>query len=128
MTNSELQIYRLQLLALQNRLNTDVSDLVVKGWWRSSRGGQDPWFTFCFNDDRLMRRFHLVGVPAGQRVSVIKVDPSTGERLGLLATGTLARWRGGPGQADHREGWGCVHRRAGGLIHADDEDVCHPAL
>ena len=27
MTNSELQIYRLQLLALQNRLNTDVSDL-----------------------------------------------------------------------------------------------------
>ena len=27
MTNSELQIYRLQLLALQNRLNIDVSDL-----------------------------------------------------------------------------------------------------
>jgi hypothetical protein len=31
MTNSELQIYRLQLLTLQNRLNTDVSDSVVKG-------------------------------------------------------------------------------------------------
>src|ERR1700730_12277066 len=27
MTNSELQIYRRQLLALRNRLNTDVSDL-----------------------------------------------------------------------------------------------------
>ena len=27
MTNSELQIYRRQLLALQSRLNTDVSDL-----------------------------------------------------------------------------------------------------
>ena len=27
MTNSQHQVYRLQLLALQNRLNTDVSDL-----------------------------------------------------------------------------------------------------
>jgi hypothetical protein len=89
MTNSELQTYRLQLLALQNRINTDVSDSVVKGWWRSSRSVQDPWFTFRFDDDRLIRRFYVEGVPAGQLVSVFKVDPITGEWLGLLATGTV---------------------------------------
>jgi hypothetical protein len=57
----------------------------------SSRGGQDPWFTFRFDDDRLIRRFNLEGVPAGQLVSVFKVDPITGEWLGLLATGTVGQ-------------------------------------
>jgi hypothetical protein len=61
----------------------------VKGWWRSSRGGQDPWFTFRFAEDRIIRRFHLEGVPAGQRVSVFKIDPATGEKLGVLATATV---------------------------------------
>ena len=42
MTNSELQVYRQQLLTLHNRLDADESDLVVKGWWRSSRGEQAP--------------------------------------------------------------------------------------
>ena len=75
---------------------------------------EDPWFTFRFADDRIIPRFHLEGVEAGRRVSVFKIDPGTGERLGLLATATVGE--GGwvePGRADHREGRGCVHRRAG---------------
>jgi hypothetical protein len=50
---------------------------------------QDPWFTFRFADDRLIPRFHLEGVEVGRQVSVFKVDPGTGERLGLLATGIV---------------------------------------
>ena len=50
---------------------------------------QDPCFTFRFADDRLIPRFHLEGVEAGRRVSVFKIDPGTGERLGLLATATV---------------------------------------
>ncbi len=49
----------------------------------------DPHFTFRFADDRLIPRFHLVGVEAGRRVLVFKIDPDTGERLGLLATATV---------------------------------------
>ena len=40
-------------------------------------------------DDRILPRLHLEGVEAGQRVSVFKIDPGTGERLGLLATATV---------------------------------------
>ena len=47
---------------------------------------EDPWFTFRFADDRIIPRFHLEGVEVGRRVSVFKIDPATGERLGLLAT------------------------------------------
>ncbi len=47
---------------------------------------REPHFTFHFATDRLIPRFHLEGVPAGQRVGVFKIDPSTGERLGVLAT------------------------------------------
>ena len=47
---------------------------------------KDPWFTFRFADDRIIPRFHLEGVPPGSQVSVIKIDPESGERLGLLAT------------------------------------------
>jgi hypothetical protein len=47
-----------------------------------------PHFTFRFTDDRIISRFHLEGVEAGRRVSVYKIDPGTGERLGLLATAT----------------------------------------
>ena len=49
----------------------------------------DPHFTFRFADDRIIPRFHLEGIKAGRHVSVIKIDPSTGERLGLLATATV---------------------------------------
>jgi hypothetical protein len=50
---------------------------------------EDPHFTFRFADDRIIPRFHLEGVGAGRRVSVFKIDPGTGERLGLLATATV---------------------------------------
>ena len=50
---------------------------------------QDPHFTFRFADDRIIPRFHLEGVEAGQPVSVFRIDPGTGERLGMLATATV---------------------------------------
>ena len=49
---------------------------------------EDPHFTFRFADDRIIPRFHLEGVEAGQPVSVFRIDPGTGERLGMLTTAT----------------------------------------
>lgn len=49
----------------------------------------DPCFTFRFADDRIIPRFHLEGVEAGRRVSVIKIDPETGKRQKVLATATV---------------------------------------
>jgi hypothetical protein len=49
----------------------------------------DACFTFHFADDRTIPRFHLAGVAVGRRVSVVRINPSTGERLGLLATATV---------------------------------------
>ncbi|HWG43102.1 MAG TPA: hypothetical protein VN688_09975 [Gemmataceae bacterium] len=49
----------------------------------------EPHFTFRFTDDRIIPRFHLEGIKAGCRVSVFKMDPGSGERLGLLATATV---------------------------------------
>ena len=45
---------------------------------------EDPHFTFRFDDDRIIPRFHLEGVEAGRRVAVIKIDPATSEPLDLL--------------------------------------------
>ena len=50
---------------------------------------RESHFTFRFADDRIIPRFHLEGVEAGRRVSVFKLDPATGERLGLIATATV---------------------------------------
>jgi hypothetical protein len=50
---------------------------------------EDPHFTFRFADDRIIPRFHLEGDEAGQQVSVFRIDPGPGERLGLLATATV---------------------------------------
>jgi hypothetical protein len=50
---------------------------------------RDPHFTFRFAEARIIPRFHLEGVEAGRRVSVFKVDPGTGERLGLMATAAV---------------------------------------
>ena len=50
---------------------------------------EDPQFTFRFADDRIIPRFHLEGVGVGRRVLVFKIDPGTGERLGLLATAAV---------------------------------------
>lgn len=49
----------------------------------------DPHFTFRFADQRLIPRFHLEGIEAGRRISVFKLGPATGERLGLIATATV---------------------------------------
>jgi len=50
---------------------------------------QDPYFTFCFADDRLIQRFHLEGLEAGRQVSVFKIDTATQDQLGLLAMATV---------------------------------------
>jgi hypothetical protein len=50
---------------------------------------EEPWFTFRFAEARIVPRFHLEGVQAGRRVTVYKIDPETGERLGLLARATV---------------------------------------
>src|SRR5262249_8303006 len=60
---------------------------------------EDPCFTFRFADDRIIPRFHLEGIEAGRRVEVFKIDPGSGERLGLLATATV----GEGGWVDLRE-------------------------
>ena len=49
----------------------------------------DPWHTFRFADDRIIPRFHLEGVLPSSQVSVIQIDPESGERLGSLATATV---------------------------------------
>ena len=50
---------------------------------------EDPHFTFRFADDRIIPRFHLEGVPAGQRILVFSVNPDTGEKHDLLAMATV---------------------------------------
>jgi hypothetical protein len=50
---------------------------------------RDPHFTFRFADDRIVPRFHLEGVKTGWRVEVFRIEPSSGQRLGLLATATV---------------------------------------
>jgi hypothetical protein len=50
---------------------------------------EDPGFTFRFTDDRLIPRFHLEGIEAGRQVMVYRIDPGTGERLGVLAMATI---------------------------------------
>jgi hypothetical protein len=59
---------------------------------------QDLCFSFRFADDRLIPRFPLEGVEAGRGVSVYKIDPDTGERLGLLVTAAVGEggWVGLP--------------------------------
>ena len=51
---------------------------------------EDPHFTFRFADDRIIPRFHLEGVEAGQPVSVFKINPGTGDRLGLWARAAVS--------------------------------------
>lgn len=48
---------------------------------------QDPDFTFRFSEDRLIPRFHLEGVIVGCEVTLFQIDPKTGDRLGVLASG-----------------------------------------
>src|SRR2546425_783962 len=74
----------------------------------------EPHFTFRFGEDRLIPRFHLEGVKIGRRVSVFKIEPGTGDRLGLLTTAVVGE--GGwvePGKTDHRPCRRCIYRRTG---------------
>ncbi len=50
---------------------------------------QDPHFTFRFTDDRIIPRFHLEGIPAGQRILFFRIDPGRGEKLDLLTMATV---------------------------------------
>ena len=47
---------------------------------------EDPHFTFRFDTDRLVPRFHLAGVAAGRRVSVYRTGPD-GKRVEMIAVG-----------------------------------------
>lgn len=59
----------------------------------------DPYFIFRFADDRIIPKFHLEGIEAGQWVSVFKIDAMTSERLDLLATAIVGE--GGWVDLDH---------------------------
>lgn len=50
---------------------------------------EDPWFTFRFEDARIIPRFHLEGVKPGTNITVVKIDPSTQERLGLIGVAVV---------------------------------------
>jgi hypothetical protein len=76
---------------------------------------QDPEFTFRFDSDRIIPRFHLEGVEAGRRVSVFKIDARTGERLSLLTEGIV-------------EDGGWVALAEPILVRAGDAFVAVPAL
>ena len=47
---------------------------------------RDPQFPFRFAEDRFVSWFHLDGVAPGCQVTVYRLDPATGGRLGLIAT------------------------------------------
>jgi hypothetical protein len=49
---------------------------------------REPQYRFRFADDRVIPRFHLDGAEPGRRVSVFRVDPTTGTRLELIAVAT----------------------------------------
>jgi hypothetical protein len=73
----------------------------------------DPHFTVRSADDRIIPRFHLEGIEAGRRVSALKIDADSEERLGLLTTATVGDGGpGGPDGADHRPVGGFVYRFA----------------
>lgn len=59
----------------------------------------DSHFTFRFADVRIIPRFHLESMEAGRRVTVFKIDPAAGERLGVLMTAGVGEggWVAGPG-------------------------------
>ena len=52
---------------------------------------EDPHFTFRFADDRIIPRFHLEGIPPGQRILVFRIDPGTGEKLDLLTRANVGK-------------------------------------
>jgi hypothetical protein len=51
----------------------------------------EPWFTFRFDEDRTISRFHVEGVDFGRQIWVFKIDPATGQRLELLAMAEVGK-------------------------------------
>jgi hypothetical protein len=80
-----------------NLIHVEVEeDGDVRVWRNGSRQlplYHDPHFTFRFADDRIIPHFHLAGIDAGRQVAVYKIEPSTSERLSLLATATVGEGR-----------------------------------
>src|SRR5262249_20573492 len=52
------------------------------GWPDSRPGSSTVW---------LIPRFHLEGIPAGQRILVFRIDPGTGEKLDLLTRANVGK-------------------------------------
>ena len=77
----------------------------------------DLHFTFRFADDRIIPRLHLEVVETGSWVVVFKLDPATGERMGLIATATV----GEGGWADLPEP--LTVRAGGGFVAVTDFDA-----
>jgi hypothetical protein len=50
---------------------------------------REPQFTFRFDDDRVVSRFHLEGVEAGRRVGVFKLDATNPHGLGRITAATV---------------------------------------
>ncbi len=50
---------------------------------------RDPHFTFRFDNDRTVSRFHLDAVEVGRAVAVFGLDSPTGMRPVLIATATV---------------------------------------
>jgi RimJ/RimL family protein N-acetyltransferase len=46
-------------------------------------------FTFRFADDRIIPRFHLEGIEAGRRISIFRLNPTTGEHKDLIGSATV---------------------------------------
>lgn len=46
-------------------------------------------FTFRFGDSRRIELIHLEGVPPGRTVTLVRIDATTGERLGIIASAVV---------------------------------------
>jgi hypothetical protein len=71
---------------------------------------RDPHFVFRFADDRIVPRFHLEGVGAGQLVAVYSLDPTGDVRAGPIARAIV----GDGGWVDLQEA--LIVRAGGGFV------------
>jgi hypothetical protein len=46
-------------------------------------------YTFRFGEARTIPRFHLEGIEAERPVTVYRIDPESGERMGLITMATV---------------------------------------
>lgn len=47
---------------------------------------EDPWYTFHFDEDRSVQRFHLAGSTAGKSIRVYETDSKSRQRKGLITS------------------------------------------